>query len=146
MQPPETTADLVEQRLSEREVDYQRQVATALEDVRRRVLVDIAGPTAEEILTGEWNAVGAASDMESLAEILERTWGELDEDLAPPFVDWAIDLAVVVDHARELWGDNTRCHLKQAWPWVEAVAQAALDGDRTLTGGQIDALRPAHTT
>ena len=101
MQPPETTADLVEQRLSEREVDYQGQVATALEDVRRRVLVDIAGPTAEEILTGEWNAVGAASDMESLAEILERTWGELDEDLAPPLVHWAIDLAVVVDHARE---------------------------------------------
>ena len=63
MQPPETTADLVEQRLSEREVDYQRQVATALEDVRRRVLVDIAGPTAEETLTGEWNAVGTASDM-----------------------------------------------------------------------------------
>ena len=42
MQPPETAADFVEQRLSEREVDYQGQVATALEDVRRRVFVDIA--------------------------------------------------------------------------------------------------------
>ena len=78
------------------------------------MLVDIAGPTAEEILTGEWNAVSAASDMESLAEILERTWGELDEDLAPPFVDWVIDLTVVVDQPRELWGDHTRYHLKQA--------------------------------
>ena len=115
----------------------------ALDWVERRILCTLAGPVAEEIVTGEWNSEGAKFDTMHLVELVEKTFGRDDPALAAPIVDGVADYGPVVRRIKERWGDATRQLLNELWPWVETVAQEALDiRGGTLTGEAIDALRP----
>ena len=115
----------------------------ALDWVERRILGKLAGPVAEEIVTGEWNSEGAKFDTMHLVELVEKTFGRDDPALVAPIVDGVADYGPVVRRIKERWGDATRQLLNELWPWVETVAQEALDiRGGTLTGEAIDALRP----
>ena len=115
----------------------------ALDWVERRILCTLAGPVAEEIVTGEWNSEGAQFDTMDLVELVEKTFGRDDPALVAPIVDGVADYGPVGRRIKERWGDATRQLLTELWPWVETVAQEALDiRGGTLTGEAIDALRP----
>ena len=115
----------------------------ALDWVERRILCTLAGPVAEEIVTGEWNSHGAQFDTMRLVDLVEETFGRDDPALAAPTVDGVADYGPVARRIKERWGDATRQLLNELWPWVETVAQEALDiRGGTLTGEAIDALRP----
>ena len=115
----------------------------ALDWVERRILCTLAGPVAEEIVTGEWDSEGAQFDTMRLVDLVEKTFGRDDPALVARVVEDVADFAPVVKRIKERWGDATRQLLTELWPWVETVAQEALDGDGVLTGEAIDALRPA---
>ena len=101
------------------------------------------GPVAAEIVTGEWNSHGAQFDTMRLVDLVEETFGRDDPALAAPTVDGVADYGPVARRIKERWGDATRQLLNELWPWVETVAQEALDiRGGTLTGEAIDALRP----
>ena len=115
----------------------------ALDWVERRILFTLAGPVAEEIVTGEWNGEGAQFDMMDIVDLVEETFGRDDPALAAPIVDGVADYGPVGRRIKERWGDATRQLLTELWPWVETVAQEALDiRGGALTGEAIDALRP----
>ncbi len=127
-----------------------------------RVLTTLAGATAEQRVTGEWNSEGAHSDVLFISDMVQVAYGHPDPDapvepdpllVAPVLEDYydeelgrefkfVDDYEPVVERARERWGDECRDILEQNWAWVEAVAQAAMDGDGTVTGDQMKALRP----
>ncbi len=122
-------------------IEERRQVA--LDWVERRILFTLAGPVAQEILTGEWDSEGAKGDTMNLVTLVEKTFGRDDPALVAPTVDGVADHGPVARRIKERWGDATRQLLNELWPWVETVAQEALDiRGGTLTGEAIDALRP----
>ena len=58
----------------------------------------------------------------------------------PPFLIEGTQEEIVAQ-CWDRWGDECREILNANWAWVEAVAQAALDGDGNLTGEELLALR-----
>ena len=121
--------------------DERRQAA--LDWVERRILLSLAGPVAEEIITGEWRNEEAQSDMMIIALLVRKTFDQDDPALIAPVVDGVADFVPVARRIKERWGEATRELLVEIWPWVEAVARVVMDGDGSLTGEHIDALRPA---
>jgi hypothetical protein len=116
----------------------------ALDWLEDRILLSLAGLVAEEIVTGEWRSEHAQGDMMIIAQLVRKTFDQDDPALVAPVVDGVADFVPVARRIKERWGEATRELLVEIWPWVEAVARAAKDGDGSLTGEHIDALRPAY--
>jgi len=110
------------------------------------IMRTLGGPLAEERFTGSWNQKGASSDLRDIFDLVVAAYPE-DMDLTGG--GWSLtcrfapDMDLSVRKVRELWEDDTQNILTEHWSWVEAVAQAALDGDGNLTGDEIRSLRPA---
>ena len=127
-----------------------KDLALAFQWGEGRALSLLAGVTAEQMFTGEWQMERAENDMDRLIEWVEFSYLQPEPDgdepplYAPPFV-WAEDddglVPDLVDQAWDRWGDECREILTANWAWVEAIAQAALDGDGNLTGEEMRALR-----
>jgi hypothetical protein len=105
----------------------------------------LGGPLAEKRFTGSWDKPGAWGD---LSDIFDLVAAAFPEDLDLTGGGWSLTSEIEPDmdrslrRARELWEGDTQDILTEHWSWVEAVAQAALDGDGNLTGDEIRALRP----
>ena len=117
--------------------------------IEGRALSLLAGATAQQMFTGEWQMDTAQDDMNNLVRWVELSYlppEPTDEEplYAPPFV-WVEDddglVTNLVDQAWDRWGDECREILTANWAWVEAIAQAAFDGDGNLTGDEMLALR-----
>jgi hypothetical protein len=130
--------------------------------IESRMLMALAGATTQERVTGEWDMAGATSDMTHIGDIVQEAYcgpsefapvepdpglcAEIDfdywdEDLGRTTI--LTDYTKVVERARERWGPECEDIIITNWAWIEAVAQAALDGDGNLTGEEMRALRPA---
>lgn len=108
------------------------------------ILGTLAGPMAQERICGEWNHVGATSDMDSIYGIVSKAFPddpglnagfETQDGLFQPCIDLAIETACA------LFGPQCDALLTDNWDWVTAVADAAMKYT-TLSGDQIRALRP----
>ena len=109
----------------------------------------LGGPLAEERFTGSWNQTGASGDLRDIFDLVVTAY---PDDLDLTGGGWSLtseikpDMDLAMRRARELWENGTQDILTDHWAWVEAVAQAALNGDGTLTGDEIRALRPSGLT
>ena len=104
-----------------------------------KVLMLLAGAATTQVVTGELSLDGAGDDMERIRERVVNAYAPMELAEPPFLLDPDTD---EVDQCWERWGDECLDILKQNWAWVEAVAKAAMDGDGTLTGDQMKALRP----
>ena len=112
---------------------------------RVQMFPTLGGPMAEQQVTGKWNAVGANNDMLSIGEWVEEYFGRHDDTFRPYDDDGVIQYDKVTEAARERWADDVNELLDRGWEWIEATAQALLEHN-TLTGDEVEALRPADLT
>jgi ATP-dependent Zn protease len=96
-----------------------------------RLLVkgSLAGPLAEEIVTGSWNEVGAAGDLANMDHSLWLLAGWDDDQYA---------------RLLSRFKTETRRLLRQNWHLVESVSTALLEHDE-LSGDQLYELLSAGT-
>ena len=116
--------------------------------VEGRVLELLAGAIAHQMFTGEWHMEVAQDDMDKMSqEWVPQSYGPcptLDEDDVPMYEPLLLIQGTdeeIVAQCWDRWGDECREILTANWAWVEAIAQAALDGDGNLTGEEMLALR-----
>jgi uncharacterized protein YndB with AHSA1/START domain len=128
--------------------------------IESRMLMCLAGATTEQRVTGEWNMSGATADMTQIGDIVQEAYcgpsefapvepdarlcAEMDFDHWDEELDKSVvltDYTGVIERARERWGPECEDIITTNWAWIEAVAQAALDGDGNLTGEELLALR-----
>ncbi len=105
----------------------------------------LGGAVAEQIKFGKWVRIGCKSDLRKFHVVVQglvrnRPGPVGDNDIERP--DRAAAGSTIAAERKRCW-ERVHQILNQPemWAWVEAVAEAALERG-TLTGAEIDALRP----
>ena len=106
----------------------------------------LGGAVAEQIKFGKWVRIGCKSDLRKFHVVVQglvrnRPGPVGDNDIERP--DRAAAGSTIAAERKRCW-ERVHQILNQPemWAWVEAVTEAALERG-TLTGAEIDALRPS---
>ncbi len=111
------------------------------------LLVLLGGAVAEQIKFGKWGRSGCRSDLQKFHLVVQglvcdRPGPVGDNDIERPD-RVAAGSTVAVERTRYWDQVHEILTRPEVWAWVEAVAEAALERG-TLTGDEIDALRPTE--
>ena len=111
------------------------------------LLVLLGGAVAEQIKFGKWGRSGCRSDLQKFHLVVQglvcdRPGPVGDNDIERPD-RVAAGSTIAVERTRYWDQVHEILTRPEVWAWVEAVAEAALERG-TLTGDEIDALRPTE--